>query len=190
MIASECYERDVFYHVEDDEDLAVRIQQFVAVAGNLGYQIKETTLVPQRWSDGEDIEGPILGQSLVFDSELKVYLPSPKVERCFASLVYPKVNIPKAPDKVAYAMLVAMGVAVGASAAHEIVYDACKAIWDWGRSQDVLPDMSLLEVDQEVGFTGIDYVSLVVGEDGVRDFPERSLHKYDDQGIHSPAPDS
>ena len=177
VIVSECYERDVFYHVEDDEDLATRVHMFVSVAGNLGYQIKETTLVPQRWSDGDDIEGPILGQSLVYDSELKVYLPSPKVERCFASLVYPKVNIPKQVDKIAYAMLVAMGVAVGGSAAHEVVYDACKAVWDWGRSQDILPDLSLLEVDQEAGFTGIDYLSLIVGEDGVKDFPERSVFR-------------
>lgn len=172
LIAVTAYDEKVFLHVDDDEDLEVRLQTFAGIAKRLGFTFKPATLVPQAWEDGQEIVGPILGQSLVFHEQLQQYVPKPKVERCIASLIYPKVNVVKHLDRIAYSMIVALGVAISGGAVHEIVYDACAAVWQWGKGQGVIPDYSYLATDEVAGFEGVDYSQMVFSEDGtVKDFP-------------------
>jgi len=190
----DCMEKGTFIMVEDREDLDDRIKDFLQIGKNLGLIVKPDTVTPQVWKEGDMILGPILGQSLVFNKELGEYIPSPKPERCIASLIYPKQNIPKALDRIAYSMIVAMGVAVGGAAAHEVVYEACKAVWEFGRSQNIMPDLSQINEVVDAGFEKADFSAMVFGrEEGVSPFPERSVflhmmsseYKVPDQNTHN-----
>jgi len=168
-----------FHDVADLDDLKTRIPIFVSRTKRLGFVVHEETLDPQEFHDGETVVGPILGQSLYYDLDAKEYFPGPqKPERCIASLIYPKKQISKPKDRIAYAMIVSYGIAVGAAAAHEVIYEACKAIWEYGRDQGIIPDIGVMGDQMEVGFETMDYVSMVFDEEGeTKPFPERQAFK-------------
>lgn len=178
LVAVQCDYSEVFMNVQDDGDLAGRVVRFTQLVAELGFVVKEGTMEVQTFVDGQPIVGPILGQSLVFDDELKEYLPQPLSYRCLASLIYPKAIVKAPRHRQAYGMIVALGVTVSGGCMHEHVYEACKIVWDAGKEADIIPDRSLLSQEEIAGFEGVDFVSMVFdAQNNIKPFPSRQEFK-------------
>lgn len=174
-IIVQCKMQKIFDDLTDQDSFSAALEEFAIIALEQGQEVKPDTLGVQVFVDGETIEGPILGQSLVFDPEMKIYVPRPQSWRCLATLIYPKTAVRDGMARVSYSMIQALGVAVSGGVFYEHVYDICAAIWTQGKEKGAIPSADVISAQTDVGFEGIDYVSMVFGVDGVvKDFPTKA----------------